>query len=77
LSLCLIKYALCHKDILGSGGIAPPFFTFALDGGDWSNSRPGHFTPEEIVTSTHWIGGWLSFSGGLDIVETVTVGSIK
>jgi hypothetical protein len=28
---------------MGSGGIAP--LTLALDGGEWSASRPGHFTP--------------------------------
>jgi hypothetical protein len=37
----------------GSGGIAPPFLTWALDGREWSVSRPCHFTP-----GTHWIGGW-------------------
>jgi hypothetical protein len=76
-SLCLINYALHHEDTLESGGTAPPFLTLALEGDDWSNSYPAHFTPEEIAPSTHWIGGWLSFRGGLDIVETVTVGSIK
>jgi len=33
--------------------------TLALDGGEWSASRPGHFTP-----STHSIEGWV----GLDAV---------
>jgi len=28
------------------------FLTSALDVGEWSASRPGHFTP-----GTHWIGG--------------------
>jgi hypothetical protein len=49
LSLCLINYALCHEDILGSGGTAPPFLTSALHGGDWSNSCLDCFTPEEIA----------------------------
>jgi hypothetical protein len=44
LSLCLINSALCHEDIWGGGGIAPPFLTSALDGGEWSDSRTGHFT---------------------------------
>jgi hypothetical protein len=44
-SLCLINYALCHEDIWRSGGISPPFLTSALDGGEWSASRPGRFTP--------------------------------
>jgi hypothetical protein len=33
--------------------------TSALDGGEWSASRPGRFTPRERVPGTHWIGGWL------------------
>jgi hypothetical protein len=32
----------------GSGGIAPPFSTSALDGGE-SPSRPGRFTHREIA----------------------------
>jgi hypothetical protein len=34
-----------HEDIWGSGGIAPPFLTSALDGGGWSASRPDRFGP--------------------------------
>jgi hypothetical protein len=56
LFLCLISYALCHEDIWGSGGIAPPFFASALDGGEWSASRPCRFTPEERAPGTHQIG---------------------
>jgi hypothetical protein len=33
--------------------------TLALDGGEWSASRPGRFTPRERVPGTHWIGGWV------------------
>jgi hypothetical protein len=36
----------------------------ALDGGEWSSSRPGHFTP-----GTHWIGDCVGLRGGLDAVE--------
>jgi hypothetical protein len=36
LALCLISEALCHEDIWGSGGIAPPFLTSTLGGGEWS-----------------------------------------
>jgi hypothetical protein len=41
LSLCLIHYTLCNESnrIWGSGGIAPPFLTLAIDGGEWSASR--------------------------------------
>jgi hypothetical protein len=32
----------------GSGGIAPPFLISALDGGEWSASRPGRFNAGKI-----------------------------
>jgi hypothetical protein len=65
LSLCLISYALCHEDAWGTGGIAPPFLTSALDGGDWSASRPCCFNPGESGPSVP-IGeeaGWTLESG--------------
>jgi hypothetical protein len=34
-----------------------------------SASRPGRFTPREIVSYTHWIGGWVGPRTGLDVVE--------
>jgi hypothetical protein len=37
--------------------------TSALDGGEWSVSRLGRFTP-----GTHWIGGWVGPRAGLDAV---------
>jgi hypothetical protein len=37
----------------GSGSIAPPFFTWALDGGEWSASRPRRFTPRGSAPGTH------------------------
>jgi hypothetical protein len=43
LCLCLINEASRHKDVWGSEGIAPPFLTSALDGGEWS--YPCHLTP--------------------------------
>jgi hypothetical protein len=33
--------------------------TSALDGGEWSASRPSRFTPKETAPGTHWIGGWV------------------
>jgi hypothetical protein len=33
----------------GSGGIAALYLTSAVDGGEWSASRPGRFTPGEIA----------------------------
>jgi hypothetical protein len=32
--------------------------TSALDGSEWSASRPGRFIPRERAPGTHWIGGW-------------------
>jgi hypothetical protein len=54
---------------MGSGGIAPPSLTLALDGGEWSASRPGHFIPWEIDPGIHWIGEWVDPRVGLYIVE--------
>jgi len=31
--------------------------TSALNGGEWSASRPGHFTSREKAPGTHWLGG--------------------
>jgi hypothetical protein len=42
--------------------------TSALDGGEWSASRPGHFTPGERAQGTHWTGGWVDPRAGLDAV---------
>jgi hypothetical protein len=33
------------------------FLTSALDGGEWSASRPGRFAPGEGAPDTHWIRG--------------------
>jgi hypothetical protein len=43
----------------GSGGMAPTFMTSALDGGQWSASRPGLFILGERAPVTHWFGGRL------------------
>jgi hypothetical protein len=64
LSLCLINYALCR-----SVGIAPPILTSALDGGEWSASRPDRFNPGVRVPGTHWIGGRVVPRAGLDAGE--------
>jgi hypothetical protein len=50
----------------GGRGIAPPFLTLALDGGEWSVSHSGHFTPGEIAPGTYWIGGWVGPTASLD-----------
>jgi hypothetical protein len=42
--------------------------TLALDGGKWSASCPGCFTPRERAPDTHWIGGWVGPRAVLDAV---------
>jgi hypothetical protein len=54
---------------MGGGGTAALFLASALDGGEWSASRPGHFTPWEISSDTHWIGGWVGPRAALDNLE--------
>jgi hypothetical protein len=43
--------------------------TSALGGGEWSDSRPGRFTPRERPPGTHWIGSWVNPRAGVDDVE--------
>jgi hypothetical protein len=44
----------------GEGYSSYSFLTSALDGGEWSASRPGRtFTPGERNPRTHWTGGWV------------------
>jgi hypothetical protein len=60
---------ICHEDICASGGIAPPFLISALDGGEWSASRPCRFTSEETAPSTHRIASWVGPKVGPGAVE--------
>jgi hypothetical protein len=54
MSLCLINYALCHEIIWGSGCIAPPSLTSALDRGEGQLHEPA-----ALPSATHWIWGWM------------------
>jgi hypothetical protein len=42
------------------------FSTSALDGGEWSASRPGRALPRERIPGTHCTGGWVGPGTGLD-----------
>jgi len=44
------------------------FLTPALDGGEWSASRPGRFTPGVGTSGTHCREGWVGPRAGLDAV---------
>jgi hypothetical protein len=52
----------------GNGDTDPLILTLALDGGEWSASRPDRFNPRERAPGTHWIGGWLGPRSVLDAV---------
>jgi hypothetical protein len=68
-SLWLINLAPCHEVIRGSGGVAPPFLTLALDGNEWSASRLGRFNARGRVPGTYRIGRWVGPSAYLDFME--------
>jgi hypothetical protein len=38
------------------------FLTTALDGSEWSASRPGRFNPRDRTPGTHLIEGWVGQS---------------
>jgi hypothetical protein len=68
LSLCkLIKHYATKT--WGSGGIAPPIMTSALEGDEWSASRFGRVTPWERAPGTHWIGRLVGIRACLDDME--------
>jgi hypothetical protein len=52
-----------------SGGIAPPFLTSVLDGGEWTASHLCRFTSGETAPSNHGIGSWVGRRAGLDALK--------
>jgi hypothetical protein len=73
--LCFLKLSLCfnwaprHEGVLGEWRYSSTHsLTSALDGGEWSASRPGRFTPRKRAPGTHWIGGWVGPRAVLDVV---------
>jgi hypothetical protein len=56
----VLNYAQRHEGVLGQWRYsATHSLTSALDGGEWSPSRSGRFTPRERAPGTHWIRGWV------------------
>jgi hypothetical protein len=54
---------------MGSEGVAPQSFIFALDGVECSTSRSGNITAEKRAHGTQWIGDWVGPRASLDSVE--------
>jgi hypothetical protein len=55
--------------VWGSGGTASTFLTSALDGGEWSASRPSRSITAEIASSLQFIGSWVGRRTSLDVME--------
>jgi hypothetical protein len=53
----------------GGGHIDPHLLDHGTNGGEWSASRPGPFTPGERALGAHWVGGWVDSRAGVDDVE--------
>jgi hypothetical protein len=44
--------------------MAPTFLIGSMDGGEWSASRLGRFTPGKNAHGSDWIGGWVGPRAG-------------
>jgi hypothetical protein len=63
------RWAPRHEGVLGEWRYSSTYSLIsALDGGEWSDSRPGRFTPRERAPDTNWTGGWVGPRGILDAV---------
>jgi hypothetical protein len=68
LSLCF-NWAPRQENVFGEWRYSSTHsLTSALDGGEWSASRPGRFTSRERDPCTHWIGDWIGLKTVLDSV---------
>jgi hypothetical protein len=66
----VLNQALRHEGLLGEWRYSSTHsLTSALDGGEWSASRPGLFTTMERPPGTHWIGRWVGPRPVLDAVK--------
>jgi hypothetical protein len=65
----LFNWATRHEDVSREWRYSSTHsLILALDGGEWSASRPGRFNPSERAPGTHWIGGWVGPRAVLDVV---------
>jgi hypothetical protein len=66
---CAFNWVSRHGGVLGEWKYSSTHsLTSALDGGEWSASRSGRFTPKERDPNTRWIRSWVSPSAVLDKV---------
>jgi hypothetical protein len=64
-----LNWASRHESVLGEWKYSSTrSLTSALDGGEWSASWSGCFTPRERAPGTHWIRGWVGPRAVLDAV---------
>jgi hypothetical protein len=67
-SLCC-NWASRHEGVLGEWRYsATHSLTSEVDGGEWSASRSGRFTPRERAPRSCWIRGWVGPRAVLDAV---------
>jgi hypothetical protein len=65
-----VRNSAPHEDVIGEWTYRSTHsLTPARDGGEWSASSSGRFTPMERAPCTHWIGGWVGPRAGLDTVS--------
>jgi hypothetical protein len=65
----MVNLAPRHQGVSGEWAYSSTHcLTSTFDGGEWSTSRPGSFTPRERDPGTHWIGGCVGPRTGLDAV---------
>jgi hypothetical protein len=55
-----------REDVWESGCVVPLLLTSALDGGEWSASRPGRYTPEESALDDHCTVSCVGSTAGLN-----------
>jgi hypothetical protein len=65
----ITRMGLCKLKVEFKLHISLLFLTWALDGGERSDSRPGRFTSEERGPCTYWIGCWVGPRIDLDAVK--------
>jgi hypothetical protein len=64
-----IKLSTTREGVLGEWTYSSTHsLTSALDGSEWSASRPGRSTPRERAPRTHWIAGWVDIRAVLEAV---------